>query len=167
MGRQSIYTQELAEAICARLASGETLNSICEDEGMPAASTVRLWAVEDREGFAALSARAYELGCHSIADDCVQIADDARNDWMERKGGDDAGWVANGEHIQRSRLRIDTRIRLLGKWAPKIYGDKLQTEVTGNLKHDHTVGLSAETAELLAGLKAGSGDSGDEAPVQD
>jgi hypothetical protein len=150
MGRQSLYTAEIAKAICERLASGETLNSICEDEGMPASSTVRLWVHEDREGFAALSVRAYEMGCHAIADDCIQIADDARNDWMERRGQEDAGWIANGEHIQRSRLRIETRMRLLGKWAPKVYGDKVETTLQGPgggpVETKTTVTLTAEDA---------------------
>ena len=35
------------------------------------------------------------------------------------------GYRLNGEHIQRSRLRIETRMRLLGKWLPKVYGDKM------------------------------------------
>ncbi len=39
----------------------------------------------------------------------MSIADDGRNDWMERNGEKDAGWVANGEAIQRSKLRADVR----------------------------------------------------------
>jgi hypothetical protein len=39
--------------------------------------------------------------------------------------GDDTGWLVNGENLQRSRLRVDTRKWLLSKALPKIYGDKL------------------------------------------
>ena len=34
----------------------------------------------------------------------------------------------NAEHIQRSKLRIETRLKLLAKWNPKKYGDKLALE---------------------------------------
>lgn len=131
MGRPSLYTPEVAALICERLSQGEALATICEDEGMPAASTVRSWIRDDLNGFAALSTRAYSLGYDALAEQCLVIADDARNDWMERRGQEDAGWVSNGENIQRSRLRIDTRLRLLGKWDKKRYGDHQQIEHSG------------------------------------
>lgn len=55
----------------------------------------------------------------------MEIADNGLNDWMERNAKEDKGWVANGEHIQRSRLRVDTRKWFLSKVLPKLYGDKL------------------------------------------
>jgi hypothetical protein len=35
---------DIAEAICVRIASGESLSAICEDEGMPHRATVSSWA---------------------------------------------------------------------------------------------------------------------------
>jgi hypothetical protein len=55
-----------------------------------------------------------------------------RNDWMQRDGDDErGGWELNGEHIQRSRVRIDTRKWMLSKMLPKSYGDKAEVAVTG------------------------------------
>ncbi len=64
----------------------------------------------------------------TLFDEALGIADDGTNDWMERldKDGQAAGWQLNGEHVQRSRLRVDTRKWAAGKLAPKKYGDKLQ-----------------------------------------
>jgi hypothetical protein len=56
-----------------------------------------------------------------MAEDCLRIADDAVNDWMETEHGP----RLNGEHVQRSKLRIETRLKLLAKWNPKKYGEKL------------------------------------------
>jgi hypothetical protein len=92
---------------------------------MPHESTVRAWALEDRDGFSTQYTKAREIGYQSMADELMEIADDGRNDWMERRGEEDAGWQANGEHIQRSRLRVDTRKWMLSKVLPKIYGDKV------------------------------------------
>ena len=124
-GRPSIYTPEVAALICERLAEGWTLREVCKADDMPVESTVRNWALTDHEGFFAHYAKAREIGYHAMADETLDIADNAANDWMERNGEDDAGWQANGEHIQRSRLRIDTRKWLLSKALPKVYGDKI------------------------------------------
>ena len=133
-GRPSTYSQEIADEVCRRLAGGESLRAICRDEGIPDELTVRLWALDDREGFAAQYARAREIQFLAIADELLEIADDGRNDWMQRRGNDErAGWELNGhgEHIQRSRVRIDTRKWMLSKMLPKVYGDKTEVAVTG------------------------------------
>lgn len=127
----SKYTSEVADAILERLTDGQTLREICRDEGMPDERSVRRWALSDLEGFGARYTKARELGYHSMADEIFDIADDARNDWMkrhnEKTGATDE--VPNHEHINRSRLRVDTRKWFLSKVLPKIYGDKIA--VTG------------------------------------
>jgi len=131
-GRPTRDNEEIAEIICARLAEGESLNRICKDDGMPAESTVRLWALDPEHPFSAKYAKARELGYMKMADDLIDIADDGSNDWMIREGKDgEPGWASNGEHIARSRLRVDTRKWLLSKMLPKVFGDKVSTEVTG------------------------------------
>ena len=125
-GRLSIFTPEIAKTICEHLADGMTLREVCRIEGMPDERTVRNWALENREGFFPQYAQARAIGYYSMADEVVEIADDGSNDWMERQDDDKkAFFVLNGEHVQRSRLRVDTRKWLLSKALPKIYGDKL------------------------------------------
>lgn len=125
MAQESKYTDWHGEMICAGLSEGHSLLSICEALGV-AYSTACNWE-RDIPEHGANSARAREIGCHYLASQCLDIADDARNDWMERqdRDGQGGGWVLNGDHVQRSRLRIDTRMRLIGKWLPKVYGDKV------------------------------------------
>lgn len=131
----SLYTPELAESICAQLATGKSAKRIAEEMGF-SRSCITNWGNEHPE-FAERSKRAREAGCHALADECLDIADDGRNDWMEQHQlGDDendkpSGYKLNGEHVQRSRLRIDTRLRLLGKWLPQVYGDKVTQEISG------------------------------------
>lgn len=126
--RPSLLTQELADQICNQLAGGMTLREICRAEAIPDERTVRRWALDDKEGFAEKYSRAREIGYHSMADEMLEIADDGSNDWMLRKEGGKELHVLNGEHIQRSRLRLDTRKWLLSKALPKIYGDKLPVD---------------------------------------
>lgn len=125
-GRPPVYHRDVADEICARIAKGESLRSICRGEEMPARSTVQEWVVQDVDGFAGRYARARELGLQEMADELMEVADDGSNDWMLREGKDgEQAWVLNGEHVQRSRLRVDTRKWVLSKLAPKVYGDRL------------------------------------------
>jgi hypothetical protein len=132
-GRPTIYTEEIGDIICARLADGESLNAICKDDEMPAESTVRSWAIVPEHPISAKYDRARELGYMKMADDLLEISDDGTNDWMVRAGQDAEGtaYSINGEHVSRSKLRVDTRKWLLSKALPKIYGDKIVNEHTG------------------------------------
>jgi len=125
-GPKSIYNAALGELIYERLADGESLFSICKDDGMPSERTVRRWALDLEHPFSPKYTQAREIGYLKLADELLEIADNGSNDWMERNGEENAGWVANGEAIARSRLRVDTRKWLLSKCLPKVYGDKLE-----------------------------------------
>lgn len=159
-GRQSTFTQEKADAVCAALKQGMTLREACRQTGMPPAPTVQEW-IQKNEAFAEQYARAREIGYHAMADEIVEISDDGSNDWMVRKQGNDEVEVVNHEHISRSRLRVDTRRWLLSKALPKIYGDRVTTTVEGGDKPLEIVDQSTDrdlarrVATLLAkGAKA-------------
>ena len=122
IGRPSTYTDEIALAICDRIAHGDSLRQIDSDDTMPSKATIMRWLTE-RPAFQDQYALARQAQMEHYADEIMDISDDGRNDWMERQGKEDAGWVANGENIQRSRLRVDTRKWLMSKLYPKVYGD--------------------------------------------
>ncbi|MFN3627441.1 MAG: hypothetical protein ACK4S3_06130 [Parvibaculum sp.] len=107
MGRPTDYTSELADAICERLADGESLRSICRDDGMPDERTVRGWAIENRDGFFPQYTRARDMGLDARADKLVEDAESA-------------------EDAALGRLSMDANRWYLSKMAPKRYGDKLE-----------------------------------------
>lgn len=142
-GNTTVYTRELADEICERISCGETLRQVCRLKGM-GDSTVRRWVLNDIDGFSARYAHARELCIESWADEIVEIGDNASNDWMAREGkdGEDLGWTANGDHISRSRLRVDSRKWLLSKLRPDRYGDKLQVggdPAGAAIQHKHDI----------------------------
>jgi hypothetical protein len=130
-GRPSVYTQDVADEICLRMAEGESLRAICRTPGMPLASTVRKWVVQDMQGFFQQYARAREAQAHALAEELLEIADNGSNDWMQRNDPNNPGYLENGEHLQRSRLRVDARKWLTSKILPKSYGDKTEVEAYG------------------------------------
>ena len=128
IGRPSSYDPVVAEKICELLSEGVPLREICRMEGMPPWRNIYFWMARD-EDLSAHIARAREMGYDNIAEECLDIADNSTNDWMDREfrnahGKIEVERVADTEHIQRSKLRIETRLKLLAKWKPEKYGDK-------------------------------------------
>jgi len=141
MARPSDYTQEIADTICERLADGESLRAICSEDEMPNKATVFRWLSKHTE-FSDQYARARDEQAETLFDEILDIADDGRNDWIERQDdeGGNMGWRENGEALRRSQLRIDARKWMAGKLKPKKYSDKLQLE--GNIRFSHEDALN-------------------------
>lgn len=124
------WTEELEKSILLRIAHGESVRQIVQDPEMPASSSVYEHLIESKE-FAEQYARAREAQVEAMSDEILAIADDSTNDTMTIKRGDSETEVADNEWINRSRLRVDTRKWLMGKLAPKKYGERVQNEHSG------------------------------------
>jgi len=133
-GRPSLCTPAIIAAICSRIANGETLTRICKDESMPARRTVTDWLIDDtKKDFTAQYARARAAQADFWADETLDIADDATNDFMVQQSADGGKTeVLNREHIQRSKLRIEQRNWLGERLNPKQYGQRTKLEHDGS-----------------------------------
>lgn len=127
MGRPTIYSDELVDCICDELMVGRSLRKICEDEAMPHISTVMRWIAE-RDDFCEQYTRARQVQAEYLLDELIDIADDSSKDYVIVDGQE----RLDQEHIQRAKLRIDTRKWNIEKLAPKKYGAKQQLEHTGS-----------------------------------
>jgi hypothetical protein len=134
MPPKSTYTPERLQPILDRMSRGEPLARICRDEGMPDDDTVRDWGKANPDVERAI-ARARDRGEDAIAADCLEIADDSGGDY--RMG--EKGLIADTDHIQRAKLRIETRLKLLAKWNPKKWGDKIEVENKVNMAVSVTI----------------------------
>lgn len=127
-----LYDAALIERILSEMSRGVSLRQICRAEGYPDESTVRQWAINDVEGFAARYAKAREAQMDAWADEILDISDDGSNDWKDRETKDGRiVRVLDDEHIQRSRLRVDARKWLMAKIAPKKYADRIEAVGAG------------------------------------
>jgi transposase-like protein len=120
-GRPSVFSEKLADEICRLIAEGVSLSDVCRREGMPVRQTVHDWVINNRDGFGDRYARARELQADRFAEELLEIADDTSHDVVERNGE----LVVDHEHIQRSKLRVDTRKWLMARMAPRKWGDKV------------------------------------------
>ena len=117
-GAPSTYTIEIGNEIVTRLACGQSLHSICKLEHMPHISTIYDW-IGKEPSFAEHYGRAREQAAHTLFDQMLDIADDSSRDLLEDGS-------ANNAAIQRARLQIDTRARVAGKLAPRVYGERIE-----------------------------------------
>lgn len=118
------------------------MRTVCRLEGMPAMSTVFKW-LRERPDFSEQYARAKAEAADALVEEILDIADDAINDWMEvhDRDGHATGYKLNGEHVQRSRLRIEARKWIAAKLKPKKYGERVDL--------DHGVQTANPLADLL------------------
>lgn len=132
MARPSLFSQDIANTICDRLAGGESLAAICSSSEMPCRSTVFKWLAEKPE-FSDLYARAREAQADALADEIVHIADTPQigSKTVSKATGLE---ITEGDMIEHRRLQVDARKWMAAKLAPKKYGERLGVEHSGTVQ---------------------------------
>ena len=134
--RQTKRTPEVEERIIDGLTDGVPLRVLCRQDDIPSWRTVYDWINAD-PSFASRVAYARDLGFEAIAEDILDIADDT---------------PAISDHVQRSKMRIDTRLKLLACWSPKRYGNKQDVSIGNKEGETLKVQSNAENAALTLHL---------------
>ncbi len=116
MVKPFVWTAEVEEEIFKRIGEGQSIRAALADDWLPGWTTMNKRLASDPE-FAARYARAREVQADRLFDECLEIADQYEQAKEHEEGGTD--------HINRARLRIDTRKWMAGKLRPKVYGDKV------------------------------------------
>lgn len=112
-GRPSKFTPELADAICEEMINGRDLTEICSAEGMPHRVTVYRW-MRDNPVFATQYAHAREALADFELANLKKLADDCTE-----------------ENVNSTRVKLNHFQWRVMKIAPRVYGDRTRTEVTG------------------------------------
>lgn len=134
-------SDETWEEICEQVSTGKLLTAVCRAPGMPSPRLV-LFAVSANAERATSFGRARALGFEAMAEETVAIADGALPD-------------ALGEFdVQRDRMRMDARFKLLSKLDPARFGEAIQ------MRHANADGSNLENKsmaqELLALARGGA-----------
>jgi len=140
-GRPSTYREDLAQTICERIAAGESLRKICDDDGMPCHVTVIRWLAKLPE-FATRHARAREQQAQTFVDKMLDIAESE----PERHPITGALDPASVTHI---RNRVATMQWLAAKLNPKKYGDKVDLNHGGQTDNPLSVLLKQVSGTSL------------------
>lgn len=145
MARPSSYSVKVADMICERLADGKSLNSICASDDMPHKATVFRW-LSSHDEFRDQYARAREAQADVLFDEILDIANtpiEGTKTKLDKDG--EVVEISKGDMIEHRRLQIDARKWMAGKLRPKVYGDKLDVDLTGAL--DFVVNAKPMTEE--------------------
>lgn len=121
--------EDIMTDVCVLLEAGGSLNAAVAQVPDAKLRTVLDWTNNFPElavQYAQARARGYQL----LADDIIAISDEVEVACNYK--GDDITLQLDATAIARNRLRVDTRKWMLSKMLPKIYGDKVTTELTGS-----------------------------------
>ena len=123
MARESSYTEEKADLICEWIASGKTLNKLCQVNPDINRATVYRWFKSIPE-FKEKYEEARTFQWETWYDEIIDIGNDGSKDLLQGPKGP----VSNHAAVQRSKLQTDDRKWLLSKLLPKRFGDKPEGE---------------------------------------
>jgi hypothetical protein len=140
------YRPDVVQAVLDLIAEGKSLRAIAAIDGMPTPANFIRWVNLDIDGLAERYAHARAVAWQVMADEVGDIADDGVNDKFMNADGK---VVIDTDHINRSRLRVDTRKWLLSKMLPKVYGEKTSVDI----KMDMSNATDAELAAVALGQK--------------
>lgn len=136
-----VYSDKLLAVILDRVASGESLCTICDADDMPSRKSFFQW-VKDNPEIQAQYEFAIQMRADKFAEDIIQISDDGTRDTYTDENGNER---TNQDVIARSRLRVDARKWLASKMAPKKYGDRVEADV----KHSGAVEIKNITRTII------------------
>ncbi len=116
--------EESFNSILMEIESGQAVRNILRSEDKPSSQTFFKWLEED-EAKSKRYARACELRADAIFEDILAISDDNSKDIITYDLDGIEVEKVDHEHIQRSRLRVDSRKWMAGKLNPKKYSDRM------------------------------------------
>lgn len=126
----SLFTQEIFDRICERIAEGESLRAICKTKGYPAKRTFLRW-VENDEALQKLYGKAQMDRIDHYAEQIVDIADEVRKGEKRVTKANGDVEVTEVDMVERAKVQIDARKWICARMAPKKYGDRVLNEHAG------------------------------------
>ena len=125
--------QDKVNEIIDWISHGQTLREYCRIEGNPSFKTVYNWIEKDKE-FATRFAQARDVGGDVIAEEALAIIDT-----FPIEAVSDSGSRLDAGHVAWLKNRAEMRLKLLAKWNPKKYGDKVGIEHSGAIALDNAI----------------------------
>jgi len=135
MGRPTTYSPELAEYVCKMIATHsyglKKLTRMYEE--FPSQSTIYAWLYDHKE-FSGQYFEARRLQAAVLADSMLDVPDEIPT-YEDEKGNEriDSGMLG------KAKLEYEIRKWHAAKMAPRMFGDKQQTESTVTVKHEESI----------------------------
>ena len=125
------YERAIAEEICARVSTGETLAEVLRsDKRYPPRSTWWDWCVAKRDGLDERYRIARQGQAEAWADRIVSVASKTREGTVTTDGPKGTE-VRTGDMVDARRLEVDALKWIIGRTHAGQFGDKVKTEISG------------------------------------
>ena len=144
-GSPTKRTPAVIRRILSGLSKGTPLTVLCDSPDMPTHGLVRAWSAKDAD-LSVNIAHAREVGFDRIAHDALRIADTTEEgiEECEKEWGTE---IKRADMLGHRRLRVETRLKLLAKWDPKRYGERLDIDHSGSIDIVAVIGGNEESRE--------------------
>ena len=141
LGRPTVKPDPvIVEKVLEHVANGGTLRAFCRKKGMPSYRTLYRWmSQENKESKDFLSRFTYTsrfLGARAIAEEALALVDT-----IPPVIGDGDNARMDNAHVNWMRSRADLRLKLLSKWYPQEYGDKVGIDAKGDINLTISTGV--------------------------
>lgn len=155
---------EVIEAVLALVDDGKSLRQACKEVDFER-KTFEKWIAADPD-LSSQYERARANRADKLFEEILAIADTVQIGTVEtiKEWGVE---VKTADMIEHRRLQIDARKWMLGKMAPKKYGEKVELEHSGEIRSNDSVDLTKLSTDELIALRALRAKAAPDAPAVD
>ncbi len=129
----------IVENLLVHVANGGTVRAFCREKHNPSYNTIYRWLDKDKELMTRFTYTSRFLGARAIAEEALELVDTIPPVIGE---GDNARM--DNAHVNWMRSRADLRLKLLAKWYPQEYGEKVGIDARGDINLTISTGIPQE-----------------------
>ena len=126
----------IVENLLVHVANGGTVRAFCREKHNPSYNTIYRWLDKDKELMTRFTYVSRFLGARAIAEEALELVDT-----IPPVIGDGDNARMDNAHVNWMRSRADLRLKLLSKWYPQEYGDKVGIDAKGDINLTITTGI--------------------------
>jgi len=126
----------IVENLLVHVANGGTVRAFCREKHNPSYNTIYRWLDKDKELMTRFTYTSRFLGARAIAEEALELVDT-----IPPVIGDGDNARMDNAHVNWMRSRADLRLKLLAKWYPQEYGEKVGIDARGDINLTISTGI--------------------------
>jgi len=129
----------IVENLLVHVANGGTVRAFCREKHNPSYNTIYRWLDKDKDLMTRFTYTSRFLGARAIAEEALELVDT-----IPPVIGDGDNARMDNAHVNWMRSRADLRLKLLAKWYPQEYGEKVGIDARGDINLTISTGIPQE-----------------------
>jgi len=126
----------IVENLLVHVANGGTVRAFCREKHNPSYNTIYRWLDKDKDLMTRFTYTSRFLGARAIAEEALELVDT-----IPPVIGDGDNARMDNAHVNWMRSRADLRLKLLAKWYPQEYGEKVGIDARGDINLTISTGI--------------------------